>query len=43
MEIRIDIQVIPNKRNFKYLELIVKENAEIDDNVTHYIGTKWMK
>lgn len=34
MQVRIDIIF---KKNFKYLGLIIQENGEVDDDVTHHV------
>ncbi|KAF3659867.1 NADH dehydrogenase [ubiquinone] iron-sulfur protein 7, mitochondrial [Capsicum annuum] len=31
------------KESFKYLGLLIQENKEINDDVTHRIGARWMK
>ncbi|XP_070054032.1 uncharacterized protein [Nicotiana tomentosiformis] len=38
-EVRLDSQVIPRSRSFKYLGSIIHGDGEIDEDVTHHIGT----
>ncbi|XP_070007908.1 uncharacterized protein [Nicotiana sylvestris] len=42
-EMRLDSQVIPRRENFKYFGSIVQRDGEIDEDVTHHIGARWMK
>lgn len=43
VDVRLDSQVIPMRESFKYLGSIIQGNGEIDKDVTHRIGTGWMK
>ncbi|XP_070014323.1 uncharacterized protein [Nicotiana sylvestris] len=43
MDVRLELQVIPKRINFKYLGSVIQGNREIDENDTHYIGVGWMK
>nr|XP_016497334.1 PREDICTED: uncharacterized protein LOC107816161 [Nicotiana tabacum] len=43
VEMRIDTQVIPWLRSFKYLGSIIQGNRKIDDDVTHHNEAGWMK
>jgi len=36
-KVRIDSQVIPKRGSFKYLELIIQGNGEIDDVFLHFV------
>ncbi|XP_070013916.1 uncharacterized protein [Nicotiana sylvestris] len=42
-EVRLDSQVIPWRGSFKYLVSIIHGDGEIDEDITHRIGTEWMK
>nr|XP_016502814.1 PREDICTED: uncharacterized protein LOC107820961 [Nicotiana tabacum] len=42
-DVRLNSQVIPKKGSFKYLGSSIQGNGEIDEDVTHRIGTGWMK
>ncbi|XP_059303594.1 uncharacterized protein LOC132055665 [Lycium ferocissimum] len=42
-DVQQDTQVIPKKESFKYLGSIIQGTGEIDDDVTHRIGARWMK
>nr|XP_016456792.1 PREDICTED: uncharacterized protein LOC107780726 [Nicotiana tabacum] len=43
MDIRLDSQVISKRESFKYLKSVIQGNVEIDEDVTHRIGARWMK
>nr|XP_016511683.1 PREDICTED: uncharacterized protein LOC107828818 [Nicotiana tabacum] len=43
VEVKIDTQVIPTRDSFKYLGSIIQSNREIDKDVTHYVGSGWMR
>ncbi|XP_019257652.1 PREDICTED: uncharacterized protein LOC109235860 [Nicotiana attenuata] len=43
MEVRLNSQIIPKRRNFKCLGSVIQGNREIDKDVTHRIGARWMK
>lgn len=43
VDARLDSQVIPKKGSFKYMGLVIQDNEDIDENVTHHNGTRWMK
>lgn len=40
VEMKIDTQVIPKRKSFKYLESVIQGNEEIDDDVAHLIGVR---
>jgi len=42
VKVRLDTQVIQKKGSFNYLEFIIQSKGEIDDDLTHHIGTGWM-
>uniref|UniRef100_A0A1S3YG52 Reverse transcriptase domain-containing protein n=1 Tax=Nicotiana tabacum TaxID=4097 RepID=A0A1S3YG52_TOBAC len=42
MDVRLDTQVIPRRGSFKYLGSIIQGDGEIDEDVTHCIGARWM-
>lgn len=37
VEVRLDTQVIRKRDNFKYLQLIIQENGDIDKYITHLL------
>ncbi|XP_019255021.1 PREDICTED: uncharacterized protein LOC109233592 [Nicotiana attenuata] len=43
VKVRIGTQVIPKRDSFKYLGYIIQGNGEIDKDVTHRIGARWMR
>lgn len=43
VEVRIDTQVILKRESYKYLESIIWENKEIDDNIAHRTEMGFMK
>nr|XP_018632584.1 uncharacterized protein LOC104114455 [Nicotiana tomentosiformis] len=43
VDVKLDTQVIPKRDSFKYLGSIIQSNWEIDEDVTHRIGTGWLK
>nr|XP_009595628.1 uncharacterized protein LOC104091887 [Nicotiana tomentosiformis] len=43
VEVRLDTQVIRKRETFKYLGVVIQSNKEIDEDITHCIGTWWMK
>ncbi|KAG5580665.1 hypothetical protein H5410_051292 [Solanum commersonii] len=43
VDARLDSQIIPKKGSFKYMGLVIQDNKEIDEDVTHHNGTGWMK
>ncbi|XP_060170638.1 uncharacterized protein LOC132601573 [Lycium barbarum] len=42
-DVQLHTQFIPKKESFKYLGSIIQGTGEIDDDVTHRIGARWMK
>uniref|UniRef100_A0A1U7UYI2 Uncharacterized protein LOC104213306 n=1 Tax=Nicotiana sylvestris TaxID=4096 RepID=A0A1U7UYI2_NICSY len=42
-DVKLDTQVISRRESFKYLESIIQKDGEIDRDVTHRIGERWMK
>ncbi|XP_070003312.1 uncharacterized protein [Nicotiana sylvestris] len=42
-DVRLDMQVISRRENFKYLGSIIQNDGEIDEDVTHRIRVGWMK
>ncbi|XP_016476031.1 uncharacterized protein LOC107797642 [Nicotiana tabacum] len=43
VEVKLDAQVIPKRATFKYLGSIIQDNWEIDEDIAHRIGARWMK
>ncbi|KAF3667588.1 hypothetical protein FXO37_09963 [Capsicum annuum] len=43
MVVKLDTQVIPKRDSFKYLGSMIQKNGEIDKDVTHCIGVRWVK
>lgn len=43
MEMRLDTESIQKKSSFNYLESIIQENYETDEDVTHCVGAGWME
>ena len=41
--VKLDSQVIQKRENFKYLGSIIQGNDEINEDVTHHIGARWLK
>ncbi|KAG5597411.1 hypothetical protein H5410_038643, partial [Solanum commersonii] len=39
VEVRLVTQIIPKKESFKYLGSVIQGSGDIDDDVTHHIGT----
>uniref|UniRef100_A0A0A9CRE5 Reverse transcriptase domain-containing protein n=1 Tax=Arundo donax TaxID=35708 RepID=A0A0A9CRE5_ARUDO len=42
-EVNLDGQVVPQKNTFRYLELMLQKNNDIDEDVSHRIKAGWMK
>uniref|UniRef100_M1A3J0 Reverse transcriptase n=1 Tax=Solanum tuberosum TaxID=4113 RepID=M1A3J0_SOLTU len=42
-KVKIDAQFVPKRENLKYFGSILQRDGEIDDDITHRIGTKWLK
>nr|XP_009786371.1 PREDICTED: uncharacterized protein LOC104234498 [Nicotiana sylvestris] len=42
-DVKLDMQVISRRESLKYLGSIIQKNGEIDEDVTHCIGARWMK
>nr|XP_016502668.1 PREDICTED: uncharacterized protein LOC107820839 [Nicotiana tabacum] len=42
-DVRLDSQVIPRRESFKYIGSVIQGNGEIDEDVIHCIGARWMK
>ncbi|XP_019253945.1 PREDICTED: uncharacterized protein LOC109232645 [Nicotiana attenuata] len=40
---KIDTQVIPKRDGFKYHGSVIQGNGEIEEDVTHCVGSRWMK
>ncbi|KAK4341367.1 hypothetical protein RND71_039868 [Anisodus tanguticus] len=40
VEVRLDTHVIQKRESFNYIESIIQENWEIDDDVAHRIGAE---
>ncbi|KAG5586651.1 hypothetical protein H5410_047085 [Solanum commersonii] len=40
---RLATQIIPKKGSFKYLESVIQDSRDIDDDVTHRIRAAWRK
>ncbi|XP_070020128.1 uncharacterized protein [Nicotiana sylvestris] len=43
IDMRLDSQFISKRGSFKYLGSVIQGYEEIDEDVTHRIGTEWMK
>ena len=43
LKVKIGEQIISNVSSFRYIESIVRNNGEIDSDVTHMIQARWMK
>nr|XP_009778447.1 PREDICTED: uncharacterized protein LOC104227812 [Nicotiana sylvestris] len=42
-DVRLGSQVIPKRDSFKYPGSMIQGDGEIDEDVTHRIGDRWMK
>ena len=43
MEVKLDTHVIQKRGCFEYIGSIIQGEAEIDDDVIHRIGVRWIK
>jgi len=43
LKVRLNTQFMLKRGSVKYLGFLIKENREIDKDVTHRIGAGWMK
>ena len=43
VEVKIENQEIPKRKHFRYVGLMVSEDGELNDDVTHSIKVGWLK